>query len=65
MTMYILIGMPFTKNINTVLHSRFRPLYVAAFFQGLVFWYPIEKLFMSTIGFNQAVLEQPLLCTLP
>jgi predicted MFS family arabinose efflux permease len=31
---------------------RLRPLYVAAFLQNLVLWVPIEKLFMSEIGFD-------------
>lgn len=32
--------------------KRLRPLYLAAFFQGFVLWYAIEKLFMQSIGFN-------------
>jgi MFS family permease len=39
--------------MKTKLTKRFLPLYIAAFFQGLVFWYSIEKLFMSnTLGFK-------------
>jgi MFS family permease len=38
------------------LRKRLRPLYVAAFFQGLVFWYPVEKLFMRSIGFSDALI---------
>lgn len=34
------------------LQRRFSPLFAAAFFQGFVLWYAIEKLFMKTIGFN-------------
>lgn len=30
------------------------PLYVAAFLQGFVLWYAVEKLFMREIGFNDA-----------
>ena len=33
---------------------RLRPLYIAAFLQGIPFWYAIEKLFMLEIGFNTA-----------
>jgi predicted MFS family arabinose efflux permease len=31
---------------------RLRPLYVAAFLQNLALWVPIEKLFMTEIGFD-------------
>jgi MFS family permease len=34
------------------LGKRFRPLYGAAFLQGIIFWYSIEKLFMKSIGFD-------------
>ena len=34
------------------LSKRFRPLYIAAFLQGMIFWYSIEKLFMQSIGFD-------------
>lgn len=32
--------------------KRLLPLYLAAFFNGLIFWYAIEKLFMTKIGFD-------------
>lgn len=32
--------------------KRILPLYVSSFFQGLVFWYAIEKVFMVSIGFT-------------
>lgn len=35
---------------------RLLPLYIAAFCQGLVFWYAIEKLFMVGIGFDSATI---------
>ena len=39
--------------MKSKLNKRFFPLYIAAFFQGLVFWYSIEKLFMTnTLGFK-------------
>jgi MFS family permease len=37
-----------------VLRRRLIPLYVAAFLQSLALWVPIEKLFMTTIGFDPA-----------
>src|SRR5215218_10118526 len=36
------------------LQKRLRPLYLATFLQGLVFWVPVEKLFMKEIGFDAA-----------
>jgi predicted MFS family arabinose efflux permease len=33
---------------------RLWPLYIGTFLQGLVFWYAIEKLFMTKIGFDSA-----------
>ena len=38
---------------NTVA-KRLRPLQLATFLQGLLFWVPVEKLFMSEIGFTPA-----------
>ena len=39
-----------------VLNRRFYPLYAAAFFQGFVLWYAIEKLFMKSIGFSDSMI---------
>jgi len=39
---------------DTRLKRRFRPLYWHCFFQSLMLWYAIEKLFMQGIGFNNA-----------
>jgi MFS family permease len=36
------------------LNRRLRPLYASQFFLGFVIWYPIEKLFMRQIGFDDA-----------
>ena len=36
------------------LQKRLRPLHMASFLQGLVFWVPVEKLFMNEIGFDAA-----------
>ena len=38
----------------TGLRRRLAPLYAAVFLQGLVLWVPIEKLFMTSIGFDAA-----------
>jgi len=35
---------------------RLRPLYVAGFFLGINFWVPVEKLFLSKIGFDAATI---------
>jgi MFS family permease len=35
---------------------RLRPLYVAAWFLGINFWVPVEKLFLSRIGFTAATI---------
>jgi len=37
---------------DTTLVKRFLPLYIAVFLHGIIFWYAIEKLFMTTIGLN-------------
>ena len=36
------------------LQNRLRPLHLATFLQGLLFWLPVEKLFMNEIGFDAA-----------
>ena len=46
--------MPFLPKLEKRLYRRLLPLYVAAFFQGFVLWYTIEKLFMRSIGFDDA-----------
>jgi hypothetical protein len=38
----------------TGLRRRLMPLYVAVFLQNLALWVPIEKLFMTSIGFDAA-----------
>jgi MFS family permease len=40
--------------MSKTLNRRLYPLLVASFFQGFVLWYAIEKLFMRSIGFNDA-----------
>lgn len=42
------------KRLQRLSHKRFMPLYIAAFFQGFILWYTLEKLFMTTIGFDEA-----------
>jgi MFS family permease len=36
------------------LHRRLRPLHAAVFLQGFMLWVPVEKLFMTEIGFDAA-----------
>jgi MFS family permease len=43
-----------TKEQRAILRRRLGPLYVSAFLGGLALWVPIEKLFMTTIGFEPA-----------
>jgi MFS family permease len=44
-----------TKKLNPIVR-RLLPLYLAVFFQSLVLWYAIEKLFMTTIGFDNTLI---------
>ena len=43
-----------TSTEPDVLRRRLLPLYAAVFLRDLALWVPIEKLFMTTIGFNPA-----------
>ena len=43
-----------TRAHSDLLRRRLTPLYAAAFLQNLALWVPIEKLFMTTIGFTAA-----------
>jgi MFS family permease len=43
-----------TRAHTDTLGRRLVPLYAAVFLQNLALWVPIEKLFMTTIGFNAA-----------
>ena len=43
-----------TRPARQLLRRRLAPLYAATFLQNLALWVPIEKLFMTTIGFNPA-----------
>jgi MFS family permease len=43
-----------TAQHGDALGKRLRPLYIASFFQSLALWVPIEKLFMTSIGFTAA-----------
>lgn len=40
----------------SLITRRLLPLYVSVFFSGLVFWYSIEKLFMTQIGFSSSTI---------
>lgn len=37
--------------------KRLRPIYVAAFFQGLVFWYVVDKLLATEVGLSATLLS--------
>jgi MFS family permease len=41
---------------QALLSRRLLPLYIAAFSQGLVLWAPIEKVFLRSLGFDQAAI---------
>jgi MFS family permease len=43
-----------TRPARHLLRRRLLPLYAATFLQNLALWVPIEKLFMTTIGFSSA-----------
>jgi MFS family permease len=45
---------PWASHSQTLLTRRLLPLYIAAFSQGLVLWAPIEKVFLRSLGFDQA-----------
>ena len=42
----------FAKFINDPINRRLTPLYLSRFFGGVVLWYAIEKLYMTSIGFD-------------
>ncbi|HEX6556207.1 MAG TPA: hypothetical protein VF026_25840, partial [Ktedonobacteraceae bacterium] len=48
--------LPLASSSQQVLTRRLLPLYIAAFSQGLVLWAPIEKVFLNSLGFDQAAL---------
>src|SRR3954463_4774117 len=39
---------------TAALHRRLRPLHAAVFLQGFMLWVPVEKLFLTSIGFDAA-----------
>src|SRR5678810_934512 len=41
-------------SIHTRLAKRLLPLYIAVFAHGFVVWYAVEKIFLHTIGYNDA-----------
>jgi MFS family permease len=43
-----------TRPARRLLRRRLAPLYAATFLQNLALWVPIEKLFMTSIGFSPA-----------
>jgi predicted MFS family arabinose efflux permease len=48
--------LPLTSQAQARLTRRLLPLYIAAFSQGLVLWAPIEKVFLKSLGVDQAAL---------
>lgn len=50
----ILMSMTRPLSVHQKIGKRLLPLYIAAFFQGFVLWYAVEKLFMRSIGFDDA-----------
>src|SRR5690348_12741797 len=48
--------LPLASHAQARLTRRLLPLYIAAFSQGLVLWAPIEKVFLKSLGFDQAAL---------
>src|SRR5712691_2022762 len=47
---------PWASRPQALRTRRLLPLYIAAFSQGLVLWAPIEKVFLKSLGFDQAAL---------
>jgi predicted MFS family arabinose efflux permease len=43
-----------TPPVHRALHRRLLPLHIAVALQGFMLWVPVEKLFMSEIGFDPA-----------
>lgn len=52
----ILSAMSSATTTSRGIIRRLLPLYIAAFLQSCVFWYSIEKLFMTSIGFTAATI---------
>ena len=50
------LGPPREADAATRVRKRLRPLFVAGFFLGISFWAPVEKLFLSHIGFTAATI---------
>lgn len=48
--------LPLVSRSQARLTRRLLPLFIAAFSQGLVLWAPIEKVFLQSLGFDQAAL---------
>jgi MFS family permease len=48
--------LPLAAQSQARLTRRLLPLFIAAFSQGLVLWAPIEKVFLQSLGFDQAAL---------
>jgi MFS family permease len=53
---------PLESRPQQLLTRRLLPLFIVAFSQGLVLWAPIEKVFLKSIGFDQAALSLMVAC---
>ena len=56
MQLHLTNHLPLASSSQSLLTRRLMPLYIAAFSQGLVLWAPIEKVFLKSLGFDQAAL---------
>lgn len=54
--------LPLASQSQAQLTRRLLPLFIAAFSQGLVLWAPIEKVFLRSLGFDQATLGLMVAC---
>ena len=50
------LHLPLASQSQARLTKRLLPLFIAAFSQGLILWAPIEKVFLNSLGFDQAAL---------
>jgi predicted MFS family arabinose efflux permease len=56
MQLHLTNHLPLASSSQSLLTRRLMPLYIAAFSQGLVLWAPIEKVFLKSLGVDQATL---------
>jgi MFS family permease len=56
MQLSLMSHLPLVPSSYTQCTKRLLPLFIAAFSQGLVLWAPIEKVFLNSLGVDQATL---------